>query len=56
MRKIILLLALTVSMFNLKAQDIQLITNGFPIDIQNVPYQVSIQNNDGHYCAGSITK
>ena len=55
MRKIIITLFLTiVTVLNLKAQDIQSITNGFPIEIQNVPYQVSIQDSDGHYCAGSI--
>jgi secreted trypsin-like serine protease len=41
-------------LFSAKAQDIQAITNGFPIEIQNVPYQVSIQDADGHHCGGSI--
>jgi secreted trypsin-like serine protease len=53
MRKIILLLALTVSIYKLKAQDIELITNGFPIEIQNITYQASIQSIRGH-CGGSI--
>ncbi len=55
MRKVIIALFLTiVTVLNLKAQDTQAITNGFPIEIQNVPYQVSIQGSDRHYCAGSI--
>tara|TARA_R110002049_G_scaffold234457_1_gene407682 strand:- start:520 stop:1911 length:1392 start_codon:yes stop_codon:yes gene_type:complete len=57
MRKIILTVILTsISVFSIKAQDIQAITNGFPIEIQNVPYQVSIQNksNGNHFCGGSI--
>lgn len=57
MRKIILTIILvSISVFNLRAQDIQAITNGFPIEIQNVPYQVSIQNksNGNHFCGGSI--
>jgi secreted trypsin-like serine protease len=57
MRKIILTVILTsISVFSIRAQDIQAITNGFPIEIQNVPYQVSIQNksNGNHFCGGSI--
>jgi trypsin len=57
MRKIIITLILAViTVFSLKAQDIQSITNGFPIEIQNVPYQVSIQNKStgNHFCGGSI--
>ncbi|PIE49924.1 MAG: hypothetical protein CSA39_00120, partial [Flavobacteriales bacterium] len=57
MKKIILTIVL-VSIFvsNLKAQDIKTITNGFPIEIQNAPYQVSIQNKSSgnHFCGGSI--
>ena len=57
MRKIILTVILaSISVLNIKAQDIESITNGFPIEIQNVPYQVSIQNksNGNHFCGGSI--
>jgi secreted trypsin-like serine protease len=57
MRKIILTVILTsISVCSIKAQDIQAITNGFPIEIQNVPYQVSIQNKSSgnHFCGGSI--
>ena len=57
MRKIILIVFLiSISAFNLKAQNIQAITNGFPIEIQNVPYQVSIQNKSSgkQFCGGSI--
>lgn len=57
MRKIILMVILTsISVFSIRAQDIQAITNGFSIEIQNVPYQVSIQNksNGSHFCGGSI--
>lgn len=57
MRKIILTVILaSISVFSIKAQDIQAITNGFPIEIQNVPYQVSIQNksNGNHFCGESI--
>jgi secreted trypsin-like serine protease len=57
MKKIILTVILTsISVFSIRAQDIQAITNGFPIEIQNVPYQVSIQNksNGNHFCGGSI--
>ncbi|MDC0635178.1 serine protease [Flavobacteriaceae bacterium] len=56
-KKIILTVILaSISVFSIKAQDIQAITNGFPIEIQNVPYQVSIQNksNGNHFCGGSI--
>ena len=57
MRKIILTIFLTsIIVSTIKAQDIQAITNGFPIEIQNVPSQVSIQNksNGNHFCGGSI--
>ena len=55
MRQIIITLFLTViTVFHSKAQDIPSITNGFPIEIQNVPYQVSIQYADGGHCGGSI--
>ena len=49
---------ITVFLFtlNLKAQDNGriLVTNGFSIDITDAPYQVSLQLNGNHYCAGSI--
>ncbi|WP_323027104.1 trypsin-like serine protease [Gelidibacter japonicus] len=32
----------------------QFITGGFPIDIEDAPYQVSIQLNGNHHCGGSI--
>ena len=57
MRKIIFISFLASIIVNtIKAQDIQAITNGFPIEIQDVPYQVSIQNisNGNHFCGGSI--
>lgn len=54
MRKIILtVLLVSISVDSIKAQEIESITNGFPIEIQNVPYQVSIQSIRGH-CGGSI--
>jgi len=41
MRKIILtVLLVSISVVSIKAQEIESITNGFPIEIQNVPYQV----------------
>ena len=56
MRKIILTVLLTsVFVFCLKAQNIQRITNGFQINIQDVPYQVSIRyNNNDLHCGASI--
>ena len=57
MRKIILTAILAfASIVCIKAQDIALITNGSSIQIQEVPYQVSIQSkSDGkHFCGGSI--
>ena len=58
MRKIILTAILaSASIVCIKAQDdIALITNGSSIQIQEVPYQISIQNKSGgeHFCGGSI--
>ena len=56
MGKIILAVILTsISVFSIKAQNLRAITNGFPIEIQNAPYQVSIHKSSGdHFCGGSI--
>ena len=58
MRKILLTAILALaSIVSINAQeDIALITNGSSIQIQEVPYQVSIQKkSDGvHFCGGSI--
>ncbi|MBC6425026.1 MAG: serine protease [Ekhidna sp.] len=56
MRRIILTLVLGfIFVFSLKAQNIPSVTNGFPTEIQKVPYQVSIRaKSDGSHCGGSI--
>ena len=54
MRRIILTPVLGfIFVFSLKAQNIPSVTNGFPIEIQKVPYQVSLQINNSN-CGGSI--
>jgi len=30
------------------------ITGGFEVDISERPFQISLQNDDGHFCGGSI--
>lgn len=55
MKKIIISLFYTaISFLSITAQDFQSITNGFPIQIEEAPYQVSLYYKGSHHCGGSI--
>lgn len=50
----LLALSVTAAMLALNASAASAIVGGAPIDITDVPWQVSLQDSGGHFCGGSV--